>query len=82
VRRENQMGLFKRKGREMADAAREATPGAEPKHKEGDPGLAGYDSIRYDPKVKHPVKRFNFVRPDGKPPLKKGEESRKRGFFS
>lgn len=75
------MGLFKRKSREMADAAREAVPGMEPKHEEG-AGIAGYNSIRYDKKVKHPVNRFNFVRPDGKPPLKKGDEARRRGFFS
>ncbi len=78
------MGLFKRKGREMADTAREAMPGMEPKDEGPDrgPGLAGYESIRYDPKVKNPVNRFNFRRPDGKPPLKKGAERRKRGFFS
>ena len=75
------MGLFKRKSREMADAAREATPGMEPKRGE-DAGTAGYNSLRYDPKVKHPQNRFNFKRPDGKPPLKKGEEGRRRGFFS
>ncbi len=78
------MGLFKRKGREMADTAREAVPGMEPKDQGPDrgPGLAGYESIRYDKKVKNPVNRFNFRRPDGKPALKKGEERRKRGFFS
>ena len=76
------MGLFKKKGREMADAAREATPGMEPKHDENDVGIAGYDSIRYDKKIKHPVARFNFKRPDGKPNTMKGEERRKRGFFS
>lgn len=75
------MGLFKRKSREMADAAREAVPGMEPKHQEG-AGVAGYNSLRYDPKVKHPQNRFNFVRPDGKPALKKGDEARRRGFFS
>lgn len=75
------MGLFRKKTREMADATREAVPGMEPKHHE-DAGIAGYDSIRYDKKAKHPVNRFNFVRPDGKPPLKKGEEGRRRGFFS
>lgn len=78
------MGLFKRKGREMADAAREAVPGMEPKHNEADrgPGIAGYNSIRYDKKVKHPVNRFEFVRPDGKPNVKKGDERRRGGFFS
>lgn len=75
------MGLFKRKSREMADNVREAVPGMEPK-KQGPAGIAGYNSLRYDPKVKHPQNRFNFVRPDGKPPLKKGEEGRRRGFFS
>ena len=75
------MGLFKKKTREMADTARDAMPGMEPKHDEG-VGTAGYDSIRYDKKIKHPVKRFNFVRPDGKPNVKKGEEARRRGFFS
>lgn len=75
------MGLFKRKKREMADTAREAIPGMEPKHQEG-VGKAGYDSIRYDKKVKHPQNRFNYVRPDGKPNVKKGEGARRRGFFS
>lgn len=75
------MGLFKRKTREAADTARDVMPGLEPKHREG-AGIAGYDSIRYDKRKKHPVNRFNFVRPDGKPPLKKGEEARRRGFFS
>ncbi len=75
------MGLFKRKSKEMADTAREAVPGMEPKHEEG-VGTAGYGSIRYDPKVKHPVRRFNFVRPDGKPNVKRGDERRKGGFFS
>ncbi len=78
------MGLFKKKGREMADAARDAVPGMEPKNDAPDrgPGVAGYNSIRYNKKIKHPVNRFEFVRPDGKPSLKKGEERRKRGFFS
>ena len=78
------MGLFKRKGREMADTAREAMPGMEPKDNAPDrgPGVAGYDSIRYDKKIKHPVNRFEYVRPDGKPNVKKGEEARRRGFFS
>ncbi len=75
------MGLFKRKSREMADAARDKVPGMEPKHDEG-VGVAGYNSIRYNKKIKHPVNRFNFVRPDGKPNVKKGEEARRRGFFS
>jgi len=74
--------LFKRKKREMADAVREAVPGMEPKGSDDGPGIAGYTSIRHDPKVKHPVNRFRFVRPDGKPALKKGEEARRRGFFS
>ncbi len=74
------MGLFKKKTREMADAARDAVPGMEPKD-EG-VGSAGYDSIRYDKKIKHPVRRFNFVRPDGKPNTLKGDEARRRGFFS
>lgn len=78
------MGLFKKKGREIAEATREAVPGMEPKDDGPDrgPGVAGYGSIRHDPKVKHPVNRFEFVRPDGKPGLKKGEERRRRGFFS
>lgn len=75
------MGLFKKKARDMADTAREAVPGMEPKQ-EGEVGTAGYESIRYDKKIKHPVNRFNFVRPDGKPNVKKGEEARRRGFFS
>ncbi len=75
------MGLFKRKTRDMANAARDAIPGMEPKQDEG-VGTAGYKSIRYDKKVKHPQNRFNYVRPDGKPNVKKGEGSRRRGFFS
>lgn len=74
------VGLFKKKGRQMADAAREVTPGMEPKHRSG-AGIAGY-SNPYDPKETVPRNRFNFVRPDGKPPLKKGEERRRRGFFA
>ena len=76
------MGLFKKKTREMADAAREAVPGMEPKHDDDSPGSAGYNSTRYDKKVKHPQNRFRFVRPDGKPNVQKGEEARRRGFFS
>ena len=77
------MGLFKKKARDMAEATREAVPGMEPKQKdEGGPGLAGYDSIRYNKKIKHPVNRFTYVRPDGKPNVKKGEGARRRGFFS
>ena len=75
------MGMFRKKKREMADAARDAIPGMEPKGEQG-VGTAGYDSIRYDKKVKHPVNRFNFVRPDGKPTEKAGAEKRRRGFFS
>lgn len=75
------MGLFKKKSRDMADAARDAMPGKEPERDEG-VGTAGYDSIRYNKKIKHPVKRFKFVRPDGKPNTLKGEEGRRRGFFS
>lgn len=71
--------LFKKKGRQMADAAREVTPGMEPKHRSA--GIAGYNNP-YDPKETVPGNRFNFVRPDGKPPLKKGEEGRRRGFFA
>ena len=75
------MGLFRKKTREMADSARDAIPGMEPKDEQG-VGTAGYHSIRYDKKVKHPQSRFNFVRPDGKPNIKKGEGARRRGFFS
>ena len=76
------MGLFKRKKRDMADAAKDAIPGMKPGTRDEGVGIAGYESIRYDKKIKHPQNRFNYVRPDGKPPLKKGEEGRRRGFFS
>ena len=76
------MGLFRKKSREMADAARDAVPGMEPKRRDDDVGIAGYQSIRYDKKIKHPQNRFNYKRPDGKPALKPGEEGRRRGFFS
>ena len=75
------MGLFKRKSREMADAARDAMPGMEPKDQSG-AGIAGYNSTRYNPKVKHPQNRFNFRRPDGKPNTQAGDERRRRGFFA
>lgn len=74
------MGLFRRKSKEVADKARDAMPGAEPKGEEG-VGTAGYDSIRYNPKVKQP-RGFNMKRPDGKPTAPKTEERRGRGFFS
>ena len=74
------MGLFRRKSREMADKAREVTPRAEPRREEG-VGTAGYDSIRYDKKVKQP-RGFNMRRPDGQPTQDKKAGRRGRGFFS
>jgi hypothetical protein len=74
------MGLFRRKSREVADKARDAVPGMEPKDEQG-VGTAGYDSIRYNKKVNQP-RRFNMKRPDGQPTADKKAQARGRGFFS